>query len=307
MNAELIKQNGKITPAAQGAAEGLYRTSVLSPNGEIIISTLSEENDLRTNLFKDLCPSDRELFATQGDMASSGFFFCTEDCGYILLTSLLAPCGVILAIESEAVRSSLFKKFAKRYGIHELFCKNTTPTSGDSAQVSSVIRFALDVEKLFSEADRHPLTTNLRAQRFFNSFSLLAGVRSRVGQIAIKKSLFDRVDYKALGLTALLVSSLSQKLGGSEMLVSFAETGDRHAIKVEFTVEPCSDLVPPDAQTIEELFGSIFALKCKNLLVKYVGSSLVISFCPTSFDPDAQGLMQGRRILRTDSMKGTKK
>ena len=309
MNAQLmIKQNGNKTPsAAQGAEEGLYRTWVLTPDGKVIISTLPGENAAGADLFRQLLPSDREMFATGRDIASSRFFFCSEDCGYILLTGLLAPCGVIFAVESDAVRSEIFKKSAKQYGIEELICKNTAPPSDDGAQVSSVIRFALGVEKLFSETGRTPLTTNLRAEEFFNSFSLLAGIRSQVGQTVAKKALFKGVDYKSLGLATLLISALAQKLGGSEIFISFAETGDRHSIKVEFAVEPSSDLALPNAQSVEELFGSIFALKCKNLHAQYAGPSLVFSLCPSVFDPDAQGLMQGRRILRTDKRKGKEK
>ena len=292
MNAQL-----KITPtAARGAA--VHSVSILDPDGKVIISTLPSEFASGADLLKALHPALRRELAAGEGTDSDRYFFCTDDSAFILLTSLLKTHGVMISVGSDSVKSEEFARISAKYGFEALSGNACTHAVCPSA--AEALRFALGLERLFSK-DGAPIITDRRAQKFFNGFSSVANVRAEIGQMVRRKTLFDGVDYVALGLATLLVSALASSLGAAEILVSLGETDDRRSVKAEFEVNVGANA--PDAQDIEVLFGGILALKCKNLHVENKGSSLVFSLCPAVFDPDAQGLMQGQGVTRTERRK----
>ena len=292
MNAQL-----KITPtAARGAA--VHSVSILDPDGKVIISTLPSEFASGADLLKALHPVLRRELATGEGTDSDRYFFRTDDGAFILLTGLLKTHGVMLAVGSDSVKSEEFARIFAKYGFEALSGNACTHAVCPSA--AEALRFALGLERLFSK-DGAPIITDRRAQKFFNGFSSVANVRAEIGQTVHRKALFDGVDYVALGLATLLVSALASSLGAAEILVSLGETNDQRSVKAEFEVNVGANA--PDAQDIEALFSGILALKCKNLHVENKGSSLVFSLCPAVFDPDAQGLMQGPGVTRTERSK----
>ena len=293
MNAQL-----KITPtAARGAA--VHSVSILDPDGKVIISTLPSESASGADLLKALHPALRRELATGEGTDSDRYFFRTDDGAFILLTGLLKTHGVMLAVGSDSVKSEEFARISAKYGFEAL--SGNACTHAVERQLSTeALRFVLRLERLFSK-DGAPIITDRRAQKFFNGFSSVANVRAEIGQTVRRKALFDGVDYVALGLATLLVSALASSLGAAEILVSLGETDDRHSVKAEFEVNVGANV--PDAQDTEALFSGILALKCKNLHVENKGSSLVFSLCPAVFDPDAQGLMQGPGVTRTERSK----
>lgn len=292
MNAQL-----KITPtAARGAA--VHSVSILDPDGKVIISTLPSEFASGADLLKALHPALRRELATGEGTDSDRYFFRTDDGAFILLTGLLKTHGVMLAVGSDSVKSEEFAKISAKYGFEALSGNACTHAVCPSA--AEALRFALGLELLFSK-DGAPIITDHRAQKFFNEFSSVANVRAEIGQTVRRKALFDGVDYVALGLATLLVSALASSLGAAEILVSLGETNDQRSVKVEFEVNVGANA--PDARDTEALFSGILALKCKNLHVENKGSSLVFSLCPAVFDPDAQGLMQGPGVTRTERSK----
>ena len=287
-----------IPAAARGAAA--HSVAVLDPDGRVIISTLPSEITSGADLFKELLPADRRMFATGEGLNFDRYFFASENGEYILLTGLLETHGVVLAVVSDRPTSQSLGRSAARYGFEELASKSAAPPSEDGRAASENIIFALDLERRFSEK-RAPFTTKDSAASFFNSFSSLADVHARIERTVERRSLFEGVDYKTLGLATLLVCAFAAARGCREISVSVKETDDRRSLKAELAVDlACS---PPDAQAIEALFGGVFGLKCKNFHAEYIGSTLVFSLCPAVFDPDAEGLMQGGGILRAERRK----
>ena len=57
------------------------------------------------------------------------------------------------------------------------------------------------------------------------------------------------------------------------------------------------------AEYFETLFGNILAFKCKNLHFYYKDNALCFSLCPAVFDPDAPGLMQGKKLSQKSTGK----
>ena len=292
MNAQL-----KITPtAARGAA--VHSVSILDPDGKVIISTLPSDFASGADLLKALHPALRRELATGESTDSDRYFFRTDDGAFILITSLLKTHGIMLAVGSDSVKSEDSTRISAKYGFEAL---SSSPfVRAERPLAAEALRFALGLERLFSK-DGAPIITDRRAQKFFNGFSSVANVRAEIGQTVRRKALFEGVDYGALGLATLLVSALASSLGAAEILVSLGETDDRRSVKTEFEVNVGANA--PDEQDTEALFGGILALKCKNLHVENKGSSLVFSLCPAVFDPDAQGLMQGPGVTRTERSK----
>ena len=299
----------KAPVTAIGAAVGAS-ILMLDLNGSPIISTLPSEYAAGADLFGALRPADRERLAIAPEtLESDRFFFCSDKGAFILLTFLAASHGIVFAIQSGAVSTPAFKSIAAQYGFEELACSSAPADSTpcDGAEVGSVIRLALELERCFSESGGAHLTSRRNAEKFFCEFSRFAGVRARVVHTARRCALFDAVDYRVLGLAALAVSAFARTvLGTDQMSVTIAETDDRHSAKVEFIIDSISDSLP-GAQEIESLFDSVFAFKCKNFCVLNRDSSLVFSLCPAIFDPNAEGLMQNNKISRLNHRKGLKK
>lgn len=84
-----------IPAAARGAAA--HSVAVLDPDGRVIISTLPSEITSGADLFKELLPADRRMFATGEGLNFDRYFFASENGEYILLTGLLETHGVVLA------------------------------------------------------------------------------------------------------------------------------------------------------------------------------------------------------------------
>ena len=288
----------KISSAAARDAAA-HSVSVLDPDGKVIRSTLPSRFASGADLLKTLHPTHRRMLATGEVSGAARYFLCTEDGACLLLTALSETHGVILAVDSAEAGGEGFRRLAAKYGFAELACKDGAVVSG-IGNGAAALRFAPKLERRLS-ANGAPLTTRSRAEKFFNGFSSLVGVRAEIMRTVGRKTLFDGVDYKALGVAGLLVGLLASSLNNPEMLVSLDETDDRRSLKVEFEISVGAGA--PDVQELEALFGRVLALKCKNLHVKYRGSSLFVSLCPTVFDPDAQGLMQGGRIFRTERRK----
>lgn len=307
MNAQITKEN-KPSVYERDAAAGLCPVAILDRDGKVLISTLPRVFAPGADLFTDLFPADRRQFAANAEeLEATRFFFNSSAGGFFLLTKLALSHGVILAVRSETLRSARAKAQARQYGFEELLCRSGE--NADSEQITQVgaeLSFALELERLFSVAGGTPTLTKRGAEIFFKKFSQLARVDLTVKRSVRKKELFAGVDHKLLGLSALVAAGLSAAfLERAPVEVCFFESADRHSVKVEFSSEidrqKVCDL--PSAEYFEALFGNILAFKCKNLHFYYKDNALCFSLCPAVFDPDAPGLMQGKKLSQKSTGK----
>ncbi len=302
MSTRSISEN-KATVSVCNAAKSAVPVAILDRDGKVIISTLPRFFASGADLFTGLFPADRRQFATDAEqLESTRFFFNSSAGGILLLTGLALSHGVIFAVGTETLKSAETKAAARQYGFEELICRGQEISdSKQSTQLGAALSFALELERLFSAADGTPTLTKRGAELFLNRFSQLAHVDLTVKHFVRKKALFESADHTLLGLSALIAGGISVGfLKGSPVEVCFFETSDRHSIKVEFSSKiDCQKVCDlPDAEYFEALLGDILAFKCKNLHFCYKDNALCFSLCPTVFDPDAPGLMQGNELSR---------
>ena len=304
MNAQITKEN-KPSVYEPNAAAGLCPVAILDGDGKVIISTLPRVFAAGADLFAALFPADRRQFAIDAErLESTRFFFESSAGGVILLTAPTLSYGVIFAVGSESFKSAKSKAQGRQYGFEELVCRDQGSDEPEqSSKVSASLSFALELERIFLSADGTPTHTKRGAEIFLKKFSQLAHVDLTVKRSVRKKTLFQGVDHKLLGLSALMAGGISAScLESSPVAVCFFESADRHSLRVEFSVEiDCQSVRDlPSAEYFEALFGNLLAFKCKNLHFYYKDNALCFSFCPTVFDPDAPGLMQGNELSRKE-------